>query len=205
MLKWSENRMMLDSVGEVVKRSVATLYSLRDLDAKYLYKGSSWIIIQSANDAYGYSDVVIKFVPSAADISMMEIVMDLLVRVRQQSEDEFRRLWRWASGMVVWKLADIEGCSTKTLRYRLDSTLALLAGWIGMDDVEPVETDELEEPMERSVTAIRLGVHTVGEGGLREQHAKAWIHGRGLMRGGQLVRDGSEKKWKRRRHAGRRR
>ena len=120
---------LLASLKETVREAWLTLAALPDPDARFRRGlGFGWVF--QTVDAYKSDDPTrCKPTPSPEDVSEAEAVFEWLSWLRRQrppSGGKFSiiRIGRWASGMTNLRMAEIEGCSEKTIRNRIDRSVA---------------------------------------------------------------------------------
>jgi hypothetical protein len=186
---------LLPALKEAIRQSIVVLNALPRSDASWLALGSAWA---GANDdpalAYGYAETVIRITPTAREISQAEIVFDWLSWLGAQDGSAVPRLKRWAKGLPLWQIADIERCSERTVANRIDRSVAKILREFGDTDVK---IEIVEEP--RRKHDYRLGFAApdpvdTDETSLRG--ARVYIGGVGWMR-----RRRGEGRWKRHRSA----
>lgn len=208
-LNLANPREMLEILREIVRRAVLVLASLPDPDARFLnLGGGAWDVVRSSADAYGYTEVEPeRVVPTAADITQMEIVMGWLAWLRQQPDGDLdlRRLMAWAKGVEAWKLARREKCTERTIRSRVDRSIAAIQSRFFGD---AAAVDEVNETYRREPRAFVLQTPLGGRAGSNRSRAKVWIDGEGFMRRGkrrtwEKQRDGTERIDERRLNANR--
>lgn len=121
----TDAKTMLVALKEAIRCAIVTLNALRSSDRRYLALGSAW---SGANDdpilAYGYSEVVVRIQPTAREISQAEIVAEWLTWLGGRDGTAVKRLSRWARGMQLWLMADLEKCSPRTVMNRIDRSVA---------------------------------------------------------------------------------
>jgi hypothetical protein len=160
-----EAKQLLDALRTLVKRSWKTLAAIKDPDGKYLGLKSGWVfsVVNDAQESYGWSAVKVRFVPSAEDISNMESVMTWMAWLRRERGDhELGRIRDWSFGVPVWKMADREGCSERTILNRIDRSLAaIIAEFMAASP----EVEIIEERGGRSAESFCLERPYIGMGG----------------------------------------
>src|SRR5690242_5888430 len=115
------------AIKNIVRRAIMTLLTLRDPDRKYQYRSSSWLlpVVNTAQEAYGY--IRYGFEPTPHDISQMDVVATWLAWLkRTEGEDAVRRIISWTLGVPTWRLAARERCSDRTIRNRIDRSIAAM-------------------------------------------------------------------------------
>ena len=182
---------MLGALRKVVQRAIWTMAALPDPESRFLVQTSGWDVLRASQEAYGYSAPrVRRFHPTAKDITTMEVVYEWLAWLRRQ-ENEFavRRIVGWAMAVPMWRLAQNEDVSVRTVHNRIDQSLNRILVQFAHLDAKVVPIDEKDEP----VLAYRTEKSLAGHAGKRDQHQKVYIAGVGFMRGGEVIRDGTEK------------
>lgn len=158
-------RQRLDTMRELVKRSWKTLMAVKDPDGKYLRMKNGWClqVVNDAKESYGWTEARAKFIPTAEDISKMEVVMTWMAWLRREHGDgAVHRIRDWCLGAPVWKMAEWESCSERTIHNRIDRSLtAILAEFMAVGIV----IDRIEEPEERSPESFCLERPLIGESG----------------------------------------
>lgn len=185
MMSVRSKRQLLDLVGEMVKRAIATLRAIPDPEASFLIprRQISLPVVHSVMEAYGYSTTETRYVPSAHEISEMERTMEAMAKLRHEDEPSFLRLWQWAEDKPIWQIADRENVSAKTIRNRLDQSLARLLFFLGGYRVEvEVINEHTEKAATHFLTEPSLSLNDV------VMPAKVFISGVGFMLGGKRMR-----------------
>lgn len=148
----TDAKTMLVALKEAIRRAIVVLNALGSSDQRYLALGSAW---SGANDdptlAYGYSEIVVRIQPTAREISQAEIVAEWLSWLGARDATAVKRLTRWARGMQLWLMADLERVSPRTVTNRIDRSVALILKEFGGLDAGVVR---LEEPHQRRPYAL---------------------------------------------------
>lgn len=177
---------------EIVRRSVMTLAALRDPDRRYV--GWSTLpanIVHDVRDAYGWSSASVRgFAPSPHEVGQMEVVLPWLAWVRREESDAAcRRILGWAMGAPVWRLAQREGCSERTIHNRIDrSVVAIIRRFVGVE----IEIEAIDEPWKGAPFAMVYDFPAGPHGG-EVQIRKVYVGGIGFVKGGKRIRTGQEK------------
>ncbi len=145
--------------------------------------------IDDASMAYGYSEARVKFVPTAREIAQAEIVADWLTWLGV-NHGGVRRLVSWAHDDPIWRIAERERCSERTVHNRIDRSVAAILKEFG--DVEMV-TPVIEEGPEPAHPNFATERPTVAADAPVDQHGKVWIDGVGFMKNGKRLNDGRNK------------
>jgi len=180
----------LEQLKLTIKQAWLTLSMLPDPDARYRRPlGGGWVlkVVQDANTAYGATPASWKGTPTPAAISMMEIVFDWLAWLRRaENEYSIRRLAAWGFGVPVWKMAQREQCTEKTIHNRIDRSAAkiLLKFQGGNIKIESINEPELKPARIRGFTerATMAGAPDSLEAG------RVYIEGIGFMFRGEKYR-----------------
>lgn len=192
------------AVREIVRRAIMTLMAIKDPDERYLHSNSAWCfaVVRDAREAYGYGTAsVARFQPSSHDISQMETVAVWLAWLRRtEGEGALRRIIAWTMGVPVWRLGQREKCSERTIRNRIDRSIAAIIRQFAHADLT---VEIVEEPIKS------LPAESVREGRpnspfglfLEKPHGphgavilrKVYVYDIGFMIGGKRWRDGREK------------
>ena len=174
---------------ELIRRAILTHNAIKDREAAWLTYRSWFPVVNEATESYGYNQAVIKFVPSAADVSLMEEVFDWLAWVRWEcGELALWRLWRFATGIPTLQLAERENCTERTIRNRVDRTLSDIVRQFGGVSIS-VQT--VVDSKEATVTSF-MTARPVSAGRLAHP-ARVWIGGEGFMKGSRRLRTGQER------------
>jgi hypothetical protein len=144
------DRVLLTMVAEMVRRAILTLRAIPDPDARFKAT-SGWVVVHSTNEAYGYGEASVRYVPTAAEISEMERVMEAMVKLRQTDVRGYHRLWFFSTGTPIWHLAQREEVSTKTIRARLDASLATVMTHLGLAEIA---VEAIHERPEQAITSF---------------------------------------------------
>src|SRR5688572_24768301 len=178
-LKLDVPRDLLELLREVARRAVQTMAAAFDPDSRWLRPRSGWrfAAVNDASEAYGYDEIRAAWRPSPRDVSAADVVAEWLAWLRREEGDAaLRRLWRWAMGTPVRRLAEREKCSERTIRNRIDRSLAAIAHQFG-----GVETavEVVEEPAAPPVLVYRASRPSAAAATPREvRQGKVWIGGR---------------------------
>lgn len=125
----SRNTEILESIRKIIHRTVATLSAIRDPDARFLgLQSMALCVVHDASQSYGYNEETVSFRPSPKDLALADRVAPWLAWLRRKDPVGFRRLWRWARGTPTWRMAMDEGCTVRTIKNRMDRSLAAIAG-----------------------------------------------------------------------------
>lgn len=181
----------------VVKRAIIVLDAQGDSEMRFQNTGQVWNrAINDAGMAYGYTETRVRFIPTAREIAQADVVADWLTWLGVH-HGGVPRLVSWAHDEPIWRMAERERCSERTIHYRIDRSIAaILAEFL---DVE-VRIPEINEKPGRAHTpnfmterpAVPSGPdHT--ERHLIEQHGKVWIDGIGFMKNGRRINTGHDK------------
>lgn len=194
----------LAAIKAIIRRGIMTLLTLRDPDKKYQrgFKDSAWLfpVINTAQEAYGYSNY--GFEPTPHDLSQLEIVAGWLSWLRRtEGEGAIRRLIAWTLGIQTWKIGSRERCSERTIRNRIDrSVAAIIREFAAVDiQVEMIEYDRIPKAMAAGKEIGLPPAYSMifapppGPHGGQVVLRKVYIHDKGFMIGGREVRDGRDK------------
>jgi hypothetical protein len=196
-------RGMLMALREAIRQGVLTMQAMSDLDYRWRQPlRSTWRISapDDPNTAYAYTELRLRFVPSPRDITRAEIVDSWLVWLRAtEGKRGAHRVWHWARGAPQWLLAQREHCSERTIKNRIDRSMAAILNEFLCTEVE---VEHVEEPPVPPTRAFH-GEHVSEIEGSVERHGKVWIDGIGMMRDGRRLRDGRDKADDRRLYRGR--
>ncbi|MGJ5022344.1 DUF6362 family protein [Bradyrhizobium oligotrophicum] len=174
-----------------IKRSIIIMDAVADKEARFQCMGQVWSRATSdATLAYGYNEARVRIVPTAREIGQAETVGEWLAWLGH-NHGGVPLLVSWAHDTPVWRLAERERCSERTIHNRIDRSVAFILKEFG--DVDP-QIEQIEEGPARAhppnfmvQRPIASDVHAVG------QHGKCWIDGVGFMLRGKRLRDGQDK------------
>lgn len=182
-----------DALGvlkEIIRRAIVTLWTLKDPDRRYLNPNlSGWLLptVRERSESYGWGSY--GFEPTPHDVSQMEIVAGWLAWLRRtEGEQAIRRLIAWTLGVQTWKIGQRERCSERTIRNRIDrSVAAIMCQFAGAEfSVEIVDDPKVTKPYSM---VTEPSIVTNDPVVLR----KVYIYDKGFYRGSHRVRDGREK------------
>lgn len=175
----------------VIKRAIIVLDALGDSEMRFQSTGQVWDrAIDDAGMAYGYSEASVRFVPTAREIAQAEIVADWLTWLGV-NHGGVRRLVSWAHDDPIWRIAEREGCSQRTIHNRIDRSVAAILKEFGAVDHELPVIEEGPQPAHPNFATQRPIM--AGESPVVEQHGKVWIDGVGFMKNGKRLNDGRNK------------
>jgi hypothetical protein len=147
----------LEQLKITVKNAWITLSMLPDPDARFRRAfGRSWTlpIVHDPNLAYGSIPASWLGTPSAHEITLMEATFEWLVWLRCQEppdggEYSIKRISAWALGQPVWKIAQRERCSERTIHNRIDRSIAKISAKFKNVEVEIEQIEESEPRPDR--------------------------------------------------------
>jgi hypothetical protein len=175
----------------VIKRAIIVLDALGDTEMRFQGTGQVWgRAVNDASMAYGYSDTRVRFVPTAREIAQAEVVADWLTWLGK-NHGGVPRLVAWAHDDPIWRMAERERCSSRTIHNRIDrSVAAILKKFGGVEsDIAAIE----EGPDKPHADGFFTERSMVPKAGHIEQHGKVWIDGVGFMKNGRRLNDGRNK------------
>lgn len=183
----------------VVKRSIVVMDAMLDPERRFLRPASAmaslWSqAIDEPEEAYGYSETRVRFIPTAREIAQAETVADWLSWLaRERGRECIRLLTSWAREMPIWKIAQFERCSERSVHNRIDRLIAAIQNEFG----GPGSSVDIPEVNERPNRAHPPNFMTEraapSEAGDVSSHARVWIGGVGFMKNGKRIRNGQEK------------
>ncbi|MGL3214095.1 DUF6362 family protein [Bradyrhizobium sp. BR 1433] len=97
---------------------------------------------EDATLAHGYNETRVRIVPTAREIAQAETVADWLAWLGHH-HGGVPRLVAWANDEPIWRMAERERCSERTIHNRIDKSVALILEHFGGVE-HGVET--IEEP-----------------------------------------------------------
>jgi hypothetical protein len=175
----------------VIKRAIVVLDATGDAEMRFQNMGQVWNrAIGDAALAYGYGETRVRLVPTARQIAQADTVADWLAWLGHH-HGGVPRLVAWAHDEPIWRMAERERCSQRTIHYRIDKSVALILGEFG--GVE-IDLDIVDEKPERAhPQAFIIEPSLVGPPLPVSQHGKCWIDGIGFMKNGKRWRNGHNK------------
>ncbi|WP_342714429.1 DUF6362 family protein [Bradyrhizobium sp. B024] len=174
-----------------VKRAIVVLDALGDSELRFQNMGQVWSrAIDDVGLAYGYGEARVRIVPTAREIAQAETVADWLAWLGHH-HGGVPRLVAWAHDEPIWRMAQREHCSERTIHNRIDRSVATILSEFG--GVE-FELETIDERPERSHPPNFVTERpTSGPAVPINQHGKCWIDGVGFMLKGKRLRTGQEK------------
>ncbi|TGN75947.1 hypothetical protein EOW77_0032275 [Bradyrhizobium yuanmingense] len=182
-----------------VKRSIVVMDAMLDPERRFLRPAggmaSLWSqAIDQAEEAYGYTQTRVRFIPTAREIAQAETVADWLSWLaREKGRECIRLLTSWAREMPIWKIAQFERCSERSVHNRIDRLIAAIQN----EFAGPAASVDIQEVNERPGRAHPPNFMTErpeqAEAGGISSHAKVWIGGVGFMKNGKRWRNGHDK------------
>jgi hypothetical protein len=146
----------LEQLKLTIKNAWLTLSMLPEPDARFRRAfGSSWTLptFRSSKDGDYPSEIYTKLIPSPHEITVMEAVFEWLTWLRGQPPDDggeyaIKRIAAWSYGVPVFRMAQREHCSERTIYNRIDRSIAKISSKfkdveVDIDDNEP-EPDQNE-------------------------------------------------------------
>lgn len=182
----------------IIKRAIIVLDALGDSEMRFLSVGR---ILNRSTDVPTWSGdqsvlaydqtTFVRLIPTAREIAQAEIVETWLTWLgANEGKSSVSRLVAWAHDDPVWRIADRERCSERTIHYRLDKSVAAILRRYGC-----LEMDLVEPPRDRRAghDAFMSERSAPGAEGNRSSFGKVWIDGIGFMKDGRRFSDGREK------------
>lgn len=187
----SATGLTIEAMRVLVQRAWRTHAAIRDPDARYLATRSGWLmeVVHSASEAYGYAPPRVRlWQPTPADISAMDIVLSWMAWLRRcEGEGAVRRIMAWALSVPLWRLAQREQCSERTVLRRIDRSLARVMTALG--EAAPAVPDG-DEPLPGPVMAICVPSLPRIDGAAVP--GLVHVEGRGRYRNGRRIEDGQD-------------
>lgn len=175
----------------VIKRAIVVLDATGDTEMRFQNMGQVWNrAIDDAGLAYGYSETRVRMVPTARQIAQADTVADWLAWLGYH-HGGVPRLVAWAHDEPIWRMAERERCSERTIHYRIDRSVAQILGQFGGVEVKLDIVDE--KPQRAHPPAFIIEPSLVGPPLPVSQHGKCWIDGIGFMKDGKRWRNGHDK------------
>lgn len=172
---------LLAAMREILRIAIMTMAALRDPDLKYLgWTKMSMHVVHDLTEAYGYSAArVRRFQPSPRHIDQMEKIAPWLAWLRREEGDQaLRRMMAWGLGAPLWRMAQREKCSERTVQNRIDRSVAqIVLKFTGAN--LPVEI--VDEPVGGVNYAIIFGPPDATSGG-EVRPMRIYVGGKGFFR-----------------------
>jgi len=182
---------LIQALREIIRRAVLTLVAVRDPDSRY--RGMAKLpvnVVHDVTQAYGYVSASMRFVPSAYEIDQMEVVLPWLAWLRHGLGDDqaCKRILAWSMGSPVWRIAQREQCSERTILNRMDRSICeIIQKFVGVD----MEVERIEEPYKSTPYAL-VFEKAPGPHGGEVKIKRVYIGGLGFMKGSRRMRRGDE-------------
>lgn len=195
----------LEQLKLTIRDAWRTLAMLPDPDARFRRAfGGGWVlpVVQDARDAYGACDANVRFTPSPKEISTMEDVFGWLMWLRQQGprkkydyevvgEYAIKRIAVWGGGASIWKIAQREHCSERTIHRRLDRSITMIgvqfrdqiAKIIPMFNVDEVRLGAINEPELRRGRIRGYGEKATADLPGNLEPGRVYVEGQMMFRG----------------------
>ncbi|MGF6431478.1 DUF6362 family protein [Bradyrhizobium elkanii] len=174
-----------------IKRGIVVLDALGDTELKFQSMSQVWNrATADAVLAYGYNETRVRIVPTAREIAQAETVADWLAWLGHH-HGGIPRLVAWAHDDPIWRMAERERCSERTIHNRIDRSVALILEHFGGVELTLEVVDERAGPAHPP--NFMTGRGTVGVNPVVNPHGKVWIGGVGWMKDGRPWRDGRDK------------
>lgn len=175
----------------VVKRAIIVLDALGDSELRFQSVAKVWErAIDDAGMAYGYTETRVRFIPTAREIAQAEVVADWLTWLGVH-HGGVARLVAWAHDDPIWRIAQRERCSERTIHSRIDRSIAEILREFGGLEVEIPEISE--KPGRAHAPNFMTERPRYTEDGKIGQHGKVWIDGLGFMKNGKRLSNGQDK------------
>lgn len=171
-----------------IKRSIIVMDALGDSEMRFQNVGQVWSrAIDDVSMAYGYSETRVRFIPTAREIAQADTVADWLAWLGHH-HGGVPRLVSWAHDDPIWRIAERERCSVRTVHNRIDRSIATILKEFGGAEIDlPVINEGPEKAHPPSFFVDRpTAVSTAPIDG----HGKCWIDGVGFMKKGKRLNDG---------------
>jgi hypothetical protein len=183
---------LLHCIREIIRSAVKTLAAVRDPDQRFLGYASMPVgVVRDVQEAYGYSSASVRnFAPSPKEVEQMEVVLPWLAWLRRaHGEMACRRILGWSMGASVWRLAQRERCSERTILNRIDRSVSeIIKRFVGVH----IDIEVLEEPYKGASYAM-VWEKSPGPHGGEVLIQKVYVGGVGYVKGNRRLRDGTEK------------
>jgi Domain of unknown function (DUF6362) len=154
----------IEQLKLIIRDAWRTLSMLPDPDARFRRMfGRSWPlpVVRDPNTEYGATPASWLGTPTAREITDMERVLVWLVWLRgEEGEFAISRVSAWSMGTSLWKIAQREHCSERTVSRRIDRSvkkigvqfrdeIAKIISRFNVDGAEISPVDEAEAKPER--------------------------------------------------------
>ena len=184
---------LLAAMRGIIRESVMTLHALPDSDARYRgWAQMPTMFVREASEAYGWSSPKVRlWKPSPRHVEQMPVAMAWLAWLRRtEGQLALRRIWAWALGVALWRIAQREGgCSDATVLNRIDrSVVRIIREFTGTE----IPVEHIEEPYQGvSYALIFQPTNPTSAGEI--QFMRIYIGGKGMWKRGRYLRDGTHK------------
>jgi hypothetical protein len=180
---------------EQIRAAWNTLSMLPDPDARFRRAFSGgWPlpVVMEARDAYGATPASWRGTPTPKEVTEMEEALDWLAWLHggkppEGGEYSTKRIAKWSWGIPVWKLAQGERCSERTIHRRIDRSIAKIYAHFGGVTVEISPVDE-PEPLPDRIRADAPPHGGANESWEIPKPGKVFIDGIGMMNEGKKDR-----------------
>lgn len=184
----TDSRIIL-AVREIIRRAILTYKALPDPDASFLNSSPYRDVVQDYRDAYNRSELALRFTPTPYEIDQAETVMDWLYWLRRTNDDAHARLFRWALGVPMYRLSQIENVTEKTIKSRIDASVAsIIHHFFGAS----LQVEEVDEPYKKTPFAF-VEEKPRADKFEKVVARKVYIHSKGYFINGRPWRDGQHK------------
>lgn len=174
-----------------IKRAIVVLDALGDSELRFQNMGQVWSrAIDDVGLAYGYSETRVRIVPTAREIAQADTVADWLAWLGHH-HGGVPRLVAWAHDDPIWRMAQRERCSERTIHNRIDRSVATILSEFGRVELELETVDE--KPAQAHPPNFLTERPTPGPAVPINQHGKVWLDGLGYMKAGKRWRNGHDK------------
>lgn len=130
------------ALNVAIKCAIVVLDALGDSEMRFLNVSQVWSrATEDATLAYGYNQTRVRIVPTAREIAQAETVADWLAWLGHHHGD-VPRLVAWANDEPIWRMAERERCSERTIHNRIDRSVALILGHFGDTELDLPVIDE---------------------------------------------------------------
>lgn len=181
------------ALKSVIKRAILVMDATGDRESRFLHVGQFWDrAVGDADLAYGYNTATVRIVPTSREIAQADIVADWLAWLGVRDRAAVPRLVAWAHDEPIWRMAEREKVSDRTIHYRIDRSIAAILDEFGGLEVD---LDEVNEPLTRKPPIFTTDRPCVidDETPVSDRHRKVWIDGIGFMLRGRRLNNGQNK------------
>jgi hypothetical protein len=180
-----DGQLRLANLKRKVREALLVYVRMPDIDAKFraALRGKwGFSVVHDPGESYGYNSPWLKHTASPEEVTEMEMVMTWLAWLRRQPGEgdlAVRRIIGWATGTPLTTLAWREHRCERTIKTRIDRSLArILREFLSA----VVKVEVVDEPPERRERITYFGEKVAMAGAPDSlEPGKVWIDSVGFM------------------------